>query len=181
MRSHGVANAIVLSLCCGALLTTSLACKSQTFGDLRPGERARSLTQDAEDPAISRWLMRLPADKDSAEPTSADAGVSGQMPDADPIGGEVHHFSRRTMLTRAPARDVREVPRRKAVATNMGRPNKPVTQGRSVMRAAPGSRSKVQGRAQSAPAITGPDKQLSGSSTSSPTESPVGTFLGGLP
>src|SRR4051794_37287483 len=125
MRSHGVANAIVLSLCCGALLTASLACNAQTFGDLRPRERTRSLTQDAQDPAISRWLMTIPADEDSAEPTSVDAGVSGQMHDANPIGGdanpiggEVYHSSRRRMLTRPPARHVREVPRRKAVATN---------------------------------------------------------------
>jgi hypothetical protein len=105
--------AIVLSICCGAFFTASLASKAQTFGDVGALKQTRTLTQGAEDPAVSKWLMTLPADEDSAERARADAGLSGQMLDANPIGGEVYHFGRRTALTRRPARDVTaSIPRR---------------------------------------------------------------------
>jgi hypothetical protein len=34
--------------------------------------------------------MTLPADQDSAERSRADAGLSGEMVDDNPIGGELH-------------------------------------------------------------------------------------------
>jgi hypothetical protein len=80
--------AIVLSVCCGAFFTASLACNAQTFGDVRAVNQTRNLTQGAQDPAISKWLMTLPADEDSAERTHA--GLSGEMLDDNPIGGELH-------------------------------------------------------------------------------------------
>jgi hypothetical protein len=82
--------AIVLSVCCGAFFTASLACNAQTFGDVRVRNETRNLTQGAQDPAISKWLMTLPADEDSAERSRADAGLSGEMIDDNPIGGELH-------------------------------------------------------------------------------------------
>src|SRR3954453_22226019 len=85
-RSPWSSRGIVLTMCCGAFLTISHA-GAQTFGDLRHGEWPRSLTQDAKDPAISRWLMTLPADEDSAERASVDAGVSGQIRDDNPSRG----------------------------------------------------------------------------------------------
>jgi hypothetical protein len=108
-----MARKVVLSICCGAFFTASLASKAQTFGDIGAVKQTRTLTQGAEDPAVSKWLMTLPADEDSAERARADARLSGQMLDANPIGGEVYHFSRRTALTRRPARDVTaSIPRR---------------------------------------------------------------------
>jgi hypothetical protein len=132
--------AIVLSVCWGMFFTASFACNAQTFGDVRAVNEPRSLTQGAPDPAISRWLMRLPADENSVQRSDADAGLRGAMLDDNPvggelqklitparsnesaerllaaggalildprpIGGEVYHLSRRTILTRRPARDV---------------------------------------------------------------------------
>jgi hypothetical protein len=80
--------AIVLSVCCGAFFTASLACNAQTFGDVRAVNQTRNLTQGAQDPAISKWLMTLPADEDSAERNHA--GLSEEMLDDNPIGGELH-------------------------------------------------------------------------------------------
>ena len=80
--------AVVLSVCCGALFTASLACNAQTFGDVRAVNQTPNLTQGAQDPAISKWLMTLPADEDSAERNHA--GLSGEMLDDHPIGGELH-------------------------------------------------------------------------------------------
>ena len=81
--------AIVLSVCCGMFFTASLACNAQTFGDVRVNE-SRNLTQGAPDSAISRWLMRLPADENSVERSGADAGLRGAILDDNPIGGELH-------------------------------------------------------------------------------------------
>jgi len=81
--------AIVLSVCCGVFFTAFLACNAQTFGDVRVVNEPRNLTQGAPDPAISRWLMRLPADENSVERSSADAGLRGAMLDDNPIGGEL--------------------------------------------------------------------------------------------
>ena len=83
-----MARKVVLSICCGAFFAASLACNAQTFGDVRVVNESRNLTQGAQDPAISKWLMTLPADEDSAERTHA--GLSGEMLDDNPIGGELH-------------------------------------------------------------------------------------------
>ena len=139
--------AIVLSVCCGIFFTASFACNAQTFGDVRAVNDSRNLTQGAPDPAISRWLMTLPADENSVERSDADAALRGEMLDdhpiggelqelitpprskesaerllptggalildPNPIGGEVYHLSRRTILIRRPARDVTAgIPRR---------------------------------------------------------------------
>ena len=79
--------AIILSISCVAFFTASLACNAQTFGDVRVVNESRNLTQGAQDPAISKWLMTLPADDDSAERSSAEAGLSGEMLDHNPTGG----------------------------------------------------------------------------------------------
>lgn len=84
--------AIVLSVCCGMFFTASLACNAQTFGDVRVVNEPRNLTQGAPDPAISRWLMRLPADENSVERSGAVAGLRGAMLDDNPIGGELQEL-----------------------------------------------------------------------------------------
>ena len=80
--------AIVLSVCCGIFFTASFASNAQTFGDVRAVNDSRNLTQGAQDPAISKWLMTLPADEDLAERNHA--GLSEEMLDDNPIGGELH-------------------------------------------------------------------------------------------
>src|SRR3954469_3666008 len=93
--------AIVLTMCCGAFFTASLACGAQTFGDLRAGKQIRNLTQP-EDPVLNKWLWTLPARE--AERTSAYPGLSAANSalifDGNPISGEFYNFARRTILRR---------------------------------------------------------------------------------
>ena len=95
--------AIVLTMCCGAFFTASLACGAQTFGDLRAGKQTRKPTQAAEDP-VGKWFRTLPAGE--TERTSAYAGLSADLSnsalifDGNPISGEFYNFSRRTIFRR---------------------------------------------------------------------------------
>src|SRR3954451_25319554 len=95
--------AIVLTMCCGAFFTASLACGAQTFGDLRSDKQTRKPTQAAED-LVGKWFRTLPAGE--TERTSAYAGLSADLSksalmfDGNPISGEIYNFSRRTILKR---------------------------------------------------------------------------------
>src|SRR4051794_23887086 len=92
--------AFVLTMCCGAFFTASLACGAQTLGDLRTGKQTRNLTQP---PVLNKWLWTLSAGE--AERTSAYPGLSAAnsalMFDGNPISGdEIYNFARRTILKR---------------------------------------------------------------------------------
>src|SRR4051794_29425390 len=90
---------IVLTVCCGAFFTASLACGAQTFGDLHTGKQTRKLTQP---PVLNKWLWTLPGGE--AERTSAYRGLSAAnsalMFDGNPITGETYNFARRSILKR---------------------------------------------------------------------------------
>src|SRR5947209_7118156 len=115
--------AIFASVCCVGFTALSVGCTAQTYGGLFTSQQTPSLAQVRER-AIAQWLISVPLDESRAqateagpqgswsappEPTGAvqnSETATAQMLDANPIGGEFHHFVLHKTLIMAPVRDL---------------------------------------------------------------------------
>jgi rare lipoprotein A len=125
--------ALFAFVACAIAITFPVGCRAQMYGGLNSSPSTPSLAQGVQDRTLANWLMTLPLDDSSAQPTktqtrpsifssAAEAGelkhpgrpdepmkgpwetARTQVMHGNPIGGEFYHFVRQRTLIRPRAR-----------------------------------------------------------------------------